>query len=259
MPTTFVRLPSSPVRASPPARAWRRLLEGDRRLAVFGLVLLAAALPLALAAGLDDRTLRGVNVWVKPLKFALSIALFAWTSAWFAGLLPAAVRRGRAAGVLAWTLVAAATFEIVYIGLQAARGEASHFNTDDALHGALYTLMGAAALAMTATQAGYAWLITRHAAPGRWRDAVVTGLVLSFVLGTTAGFLLGGLQPPAGSGLPLLGWHATGDLRPAHFIGLHAHQALPLAVLWLGPRALKPAALAWGAAWALALAAGLVR
>ena len=45
-------------------------------LALAGVALLAAlALPAALALFIDERTLLGVSVWHKPLKFDLSLAL----------------------------------------------------------------------------------------------------------------------------------------------------------------------------------------
>jgi hypothetical protein len=52
--------------------------------------------PLALAWGVDDRTLRGANVWIEPMKFALSLGLFALTTAWFVVHLLPAARRLRA-------------------------------------------------------------------------------------------------------------------------------------------------------------------
>ena len=54
------------------------------------------------------------------------------------------------------------------------------------------------------------------------------GLVLTFILSTISGFMLGGNQPPAGQGLPLLGWHLQKDIRPAHFLGVHAQQLIPV-------------------------------
>ncbi len=36
----------------------------------------------------DERTLNGVSVWTKPFKFALSIAVYFATLAWFVPLLP---------------------------------------------------------------------------------------------------------------------------------------------------------------------------
>ena len=112
-------------------------------------------------------------------------------------------------------------------------GQASHYNVGDAFHATMYTLMGAGALALTATQPWLATLIWRHGrrdiAPA-YRLAVLLGLVLTFVLGAGVGILLGGAQPAGGPGLPIVGWSRVGgDLRVAHFIGIHAGQVLPLA------------------------------
>jgi hypothetical protein len=96
----------------------------------------------------------------------------------------------------------------------------------------MYSLMGMGALALTATQPALAWLLLRHADRRRapaYRLAVVIGLVLTFVLGAGVGGLLSGMQPPESAALPIVGWSmAGGDLRPAHFLGIHAQQALPL-------------------------------
>lgn len=252
-------------RLGEPSLGWR---EREPRLFVFGLLMLALMLPALLALGLDERTLRGVPVWIKPLKFMVSVALFAFTTAWFVGHLPAEVRRGRQVSILVWTLIATGGFEVVYITLQAALGQASHYHVGDLFHGVMYSLMGAAALVLTATQPALAWLIGRHGLPGlatAYRLAVRLGLVLTFVLGAAVGLALGGRQPPDGAGLALLGWHlGGGDLRPAHFIGIHAHQLLPLlgAVLVLaGARRARLGvvlgAVALTALWAWAFARGL--
>jgi len=212
-------------------------LSRQKALTVFALLMWAAMLPTLLALGLDDRVLRGVSVWVKPLKFMASVGLFALCTAWFIGLLPSEQRTHHSIKIVVWTLIGTGLFEIAYITWQAALGTGSHYNTTTAFHDLMYSLMGAGALALTATQPLLAWRIARHARrelPAVWRDAVVLGLVLTFVLGAGSGALLGGAQPPSGTGLPLTGWHlGGGDFRPAHFIGLHAQQWLPLAGLLL--------------------------
>lgn len=246
----------------------RESLARDRTLTVFGLLMWAALLPAALAWGLDDRVLRGVSVWVKPMKFMASIGLFALSTAWFMGLLPLATRQRRAVRSVTGLIVVFGGAEITYITLQAALGEASHYNFSSPLHIALYSAMGFGAMAMTASQPLLAWWILRHGrndvAPA-WRLAVLLGLVLTFVLGAGAGGVLGSMQPPAGAGLPLVGWHVGGgDLRPAHFLGLHAQQFLPLAgwamAAWPVRRArvaLVLFTLLYTAAWAWALQRGL--
>jgi hypothetical protein len=204
----------------------------ERRLAWFGFGMLALLVPLVLAWGLDERTLRGANVWLKPMKFALSLGLFALATAWFVGHLMPAARRGRAVDGIVWVLIGSASFEFAYIALQAGLGRGSHYNVGDPTHALMYTLMGLGALALTATQPALAWLLLRHADPQRapaYRLAVVIGLVLTFVLGASVGGLLSGLQPPETAALPVVGWSLAGaDLRPAHFMGIHAQQALPL-------------------------------
>jgi hypothetical protein len=250
------------------ARAWlAQARAGEPVLAAFGLAMWLAMIPAAIALGLDERSLRGVSVWVKPLKFMASLGLFALTTAWFVGLLPAARRRAAPVRAVVGTILVAGSLEIGYIALQAALGRASHYNFDSPLSAALYSAMGLGALALTFTQAVLAREVVRHGGPLRGdpvRVAIVAGLVLTFLLGAGAGGLLGSMQPPAGTGLPIVGWHPRGDLRPAHFVGLHAQQLLPLAGLALArlaPGRAMPAlwafTLGYVALWAALVAMGL--
>jgi hypothetical protein len=72
------------------------------------------------------------------------------------------------------------------------------------------------------------------------REGVRWGFGLSAALTLlTAGYLAGhgghfvGTPTVDGSVIPVLGWSAeVGDLRPAHFLALHAMQAVPLLGWW---------------------------
>jgi hypothetical protein len=227
---------------SPPSRGarWvvRELFTRQRTLALFGALLLAALLPAAIAYGLDERTLRGANVWLKPMKFALSIGVLSLTTAWFIGHLRADRRRGPWVRAIVWMVIGAGSFELAYITLQAGRGIGSHYNVADPVHSVMYTLMGVGAIVLTASQPLLAWQLWRHhdaSIPPVYRWAVMAGLVLTFVLGAGAGFVLGGHEPPSAvHGVAFLGWApSAGDLRPAHFLGIHAEHFLPAAGLAL--------------------------
>ena len=250
--------PQQPRRAAALAslRDWpTEVLTRERRLAIYAAVLFALVLPLAIAWGLDERTLRGANVWIKPIKFAVSIGVLALTTAWFVGHLPLERRTGRAVHWTVWLLIGSGSFELIYITLQAGLGEASHYNVGDAWHMAMYNLMGVGALMLTATQPMLAWQLFRHPGPNRprvYRVAILVGLLLTFVFGAGVGGLLGSLPPPSGAAtLPLVGWSlGGGDLRPAHFVGIHAEQVLPLVgygAATLGTRR------AWMLVWAATL------
>lgn len=212
--------------------AWRALLSRQALLAIFAAIMLVLAWPTTVLLLMDERTWRDVSIWAKPLKFMLSTAAFAATTAWFVGLLPHNRQGSRAVRGLAWAVVITSTFEVGYISLQAALGQGSHHNVSDPLHAALFGLMAFAAVVLTGTQAVLAGLIWRLS-PERdsvFVRSVILGLLLTFGLATASGFMLGGQQPPAGTGLAIVGWHiGQADARPAHFLGVHAHQLLPLA------------------------------
>ena len=98
-----------------------------------------------------------------------------------------------------------------------------------------------------------------RAGPGRLGNGLWLGLVLgfglTFVLGIVTGFAIGGngghFVAAAGAmpgndlgGIPVFGWsREVGDLRAAHFVGLHVMQILPL-VGWAADR-LAPRASPW--------------
>lgn len=213
-------------------------------LAVVGLALIASMLPSALAALVDARTLNGVDAWVKPLKFQASTGLYLLSLAWFWNALPACFATTRLGRAIVWTSVSTALFEVGWITWRAALAEPSHFATGP-FGIVMFALMGLAALALTATSPMLAYAIARHGRPAgdrTYRAAVIVALVLTFVLGAGVGIALGnngghwvgGAATDAG-GLPVLGWSRSGgDLRVAHFFGLHAMQVLPLAAWLLG-------------------------
>ena len=179
----------------------------------------------------DARTLREVGIWLKPMKFMAATALFAWTTVWLTEGSSTAVAQGSAYPGICVLIVVTSLFEVAYITYQASQGAASHYNTSDRLHALLFGVMALAAVGLTGSQAWLAWeIVSTRVTAGlsvtTW--GVVLGLTLTFVLSTVSGFLLGGNQPPAGPGLPWVGWHLSQDIRPSHFLGVHAQQLIPL-------------------------------
>ena len=185
---------------------------------------------------IDERMLNGVSVWAKPLKFSVSLAVYFGTLAWFAPLMPSGYFATLGGRWLSWIPVVCAAFEIAYITLQAALGEASHFNVSTPFHATMYTLMGGGAVILVAICLWMGAVILRaHGIANTYALAAGLGLVLTFVLGggfgaylgNQAGHWVGGTLSDAG-GLWLVNWSRDGgDLRVPHFFGMHAMQILP--------------------------------
>ncbi|HWG91255.1 MAG TPA: hypothetical protein VNZ52_10455 [Candidatus Thermoplasmatota archaeon] len=201
--------------------------------------LVLAPLFLALAP-FDGRTILGVDPWVKPTKFTLSIGIYLITIA--ALLLPLAASRtkGFIRQTSVWTMVG----EMAIIVAQAARGTTSHFNIATPLDAVLFQVMGI--LIMAATAAAIALLVlylkpVPVAKPVRW--GIRLGLLV-MLIGSAAGGQMVANQghtvggEDGGAGLPFLTWSTEhGDLRAAHFLGLHGLQVLPLLGLAVAGRA----------------------
>jgi hypothetical protein len=122
------------------------------------------------------------------------------------------------------------------IVFQAARGTTSHFNHATVFDDAIFGIMGMGVVFNTTAMALFLWIVRRDTPPAR------AGYIWGIRLGV-AMFLLASLQgtvivgndahavpgPDGGPGLPFVNWSTTqGDLRIAHFFGMHALQALPL-------------------------------
>ena len=103
----------------------RELYRRDPLLALVGCGHLAVLALVLVVAPFDQRTILGLNPWIKPSKFLVSVTIYMWTVAWFLPYLrgPRWMVRLISAGV---ALVM--TAEIVCIVTQSARGVRSHFN-----------------------------------------------------------------------------------------------------------------------------------
>jgi len=234
---------------------FRRTAAWHRPMMWFTALMAVMAVVTALAMLVDGRQLLGHSVWLKPFKFAISIAAYTFTWAWLVSLLP----RGRK---FAWwvstVLVVALSVEYVLLMVQASRGHMSHFNMSNPFDIAVNQVMGVAAVSIMAGSLVLAVVLmcTRiSGAADRW--AVRAGAALS-VVGMAFGPMMttptvaqkaalkdrstfDGIigahsvgAPDGGPGMWLTGWSLTaGDLRVPHMVGLHALQALPLLLFLL--------------------------
>jgi len=215
--------------------------RGHAGLAGFAVVMAGLAAVTLVLMLVDQRTLLDQPLWAKPFKFSISLALYAFAMAWMLGQL-----RDRIPRRAGWIMVVTATIEMVFIVGQAARGVRSHFNDDTPLDTVMFAVMGLTIAVLWFATLAVAVRFLRE----RGRDRAMTlairlGLVVALV-GMAVGVVMsvhGAHSVGArdgGPALPLLGWNTlVGDLRPAHFIGLHALQVLPLVAALLARRALS--------------------
>lgn len=212
-------------------------------------VLTAASLVLlVICFGLlifDGRYFGTELTWIKPTKFAASFAVLFYTQALVVERLSDRWRKNIVLVAMAGASGFAMLFEMGYMMYQANLLEASHWNDTSAFYDLMYTLMGvgATALMLSVAVVAAAAVFDKEASISpivKWGIALGFGLsfVLTFsvagVMAGNDGRYIGGVPTMGGPTVPLFGWSLeVGDLRPSHFLSLHAMQALPILALGL--------------------------
>jgi hypothetical protein len=238
----------------------KRLWKTNAPLTTTGLFMLPALAIAFVGLTVDPRIITGAPAWLKPAKFAISIAIYVFTLNWSFTLIPEWKKTRRIVG---WITAIVMVLELAIIDVQAYRGTTSHFNFSTPLDAALFTVMGMAIVAQTLASIAVAIAFWRQ----NFEDRAL-GWALRFgMIITIIGALSGGLMARptatqlaaarAGQAMPVIGAHTVGaadggpgmpgtgwstehgDLRVPHFVGLHALQVLPLIALMLRRRRLS--------------------
>ncbi len=175
----------------------------------------------------------GLNSVVKPMKFALSIWIYSWTME----IIMSFFENQKKVKSYSWAAVICMSFEQIAITLQALRGEQSHFNKSNTFGIIVYELMGIFILTITLWTAYMAYVFIKqktHLLSNPIVLSIRIGLVYFVVFSLFGGYIsfktghsVGGLD--GGNGLWFLNWNTLfGDLRVAHFFGIHSLQIIPM-------------------------------
>ena len=214
------------------------LKKRNKLLFRFGWFCLAGAVFCMIQFQRDTTFVAGINAWIKPLKFFLSIAIFSWTMAWLLYHLEAQ----RKVRVFSLMVVLVLLFELAVITWQAANGRLSHFNISTPLYGALFSAMGIAITILSLWTGYMAFLFFKQKKFNISRSylwGIRLGIILFVIFSFEGGIMAARLAHTVGNvdgspGLPLLNWSKEyGDLRVAHFFGMHSLQLLPLVGYYL--------------------------
>lgn len=216
----------------------RRQLE-PRTLLLVGSAVAAASLVVAVIGLVaDPRQIAGSPAWLKPAKFGVSITVYLVTLQWILAFV-----RGhrRLLLVVSGVTLVVLVVEIALIDLQVVRGTTSHFNKSTPFDASVFNLMGGLITSLFVVTVVAAILVLRTrgldagiAAGMRWGLLLaLLGMLEAVLMTVNFGWSDGGGHtvgaPDGGPGLPITGWSTEhGDLRIAHFVGLHALQALPI-------------------------------
>ena len=184
----------------------------------------------------NDVLVLGINSMIKPMKFALSIWIYSWTMA----LILNYINNIRKVKIYSWGAVIVMCFEHLSITFQAFNEELSHFNNSNTFGIIIFALMGVFILTITLWTAYITYIFIKQKTydlPPAIVLSIKIGLIY-FVTFSLFGGYISSLQGhtvgsvDGGEGLWFINWSkGFGDLRVAHFFGIHSLQIIPLFAL----------------------------
>ena len=210
----------------------QELKSRNETLFYFSAILFFASVLFYLLTKTSNIEVAGINAWYKPFKFAISIAIYCSTMAWYCYYLPSFNIKA-----FNWVNIFLFSFEIIYIFIQAARGQESHFNCTSPLYKTLFVGMAVAAtlIAFYAVYIGILFFQNDFPNLPSYYVWAIRLSIFIFVVFSLEGAAMGGRQTHTigneiqNTFLPFFKWNMKkGDLRVAHFIGMHALQIIPL-------------------------------
>ena len=230
-------------------RAW----ASDRLLALLVALMGPTLAVCAIGLAVDPNVITGAPAWLKPAKFSVSIAIYGATLLWLLTLIDGHRRLVRTIGAV--TALALGIEQAIIVGA-VVLDTTSHFNVSTPAQTAAWSTMGASIVLVWVMNLLAMILLLRQRLVNRaFAWSLRLGLVASCVghgsgvphdhphhraarrrRGWARATRRGRPQRRVADGrpgLPIVGWSTIGgDLRAAHFVGLHGLQVLPL-VGWL--------------------------
>ncbi|WP_024769417.1 hypothetical protein [Aquimarina macrocephali] len=172
---------------------------------------------------IDERTLMGVNVWIKPLKFSISVGIYIFTVGYLMTLYPYSKRKKNCINnIVTWTLL----IEVFLIIYQASRGVQSHYNVSSQFDALLFAAMGILTVINVLIMVLFIFdtirLKLKTSKSIQW--AILLGWLIVVFGSWIGGQMISEMSHNVG---------VSGDLRVAHFFGLHSIQIIPLFALWI--------------------------
>jgi hypothetical protein len=212
---------------------YTNLKSKNNLLAQSGLIFLIITIALIIIAFFNTTQVLGINAMIKPIKFASSLCIYAFTMAYLLQFWQNQM------SVKKYSILAAIVmfYEQFAITVQAFRGKLSHFNVTEWFGGILYLFMGITIVSLTIATLFMAIQFIKqkeYSINKTFSLSIKIGMILFVVFSFLGGYMtsinshnIGG--PIGQAGLPLVNWSTLfGDVRVAHFFGLHALQLIPL-------------------------------
>ncbi len=212
---------------------FKELHRRNKWLFWFGLFNLLIAVVLIVLMQVENTQILGVNRWLKPYKFYASVGIMSLTMGWLMYYLD----NSKAVKSSSIAICISMFFENGLILLQAIRGTTSHFNNSSSYNSTVFSLMGIAIIVFTITCIRICIRFFRQkqfSIPPSYVWGIRLGILFFILFSLEGGIMISMMKHTVGAadggpGILLFNWStAHGDLRIAHFLGIHSLQVLSL-------------------------------